>query len=181
VSEHADWSAPFDLEQFKKDFAMSIQDPPRSLLSLPPNERREVIVLIQERLIIDMLNGLQNFEFLSIDNVKSKLPEGYSIRGIWPCPGRRCFEAIVSHPSFEPVPDGGLPPYWNGQIDARQIVFKRQPISLTHIRVDDEPVKGYVSASPWPIREVIRQSAESPAEVTEELPEESWRDRPSQL
>ena len=71
------------------------------------HERREKVVFLNESLLIDVLNwcnapaGTQLFLPTNCD-----FPEGTRVERVWSEYSRRCVAALVSHPSFDCVPDG---------------------------------------------------------------------------
>lgn len=85
----------------------------------PRPERREVLVCVGERHVLDVMNmGADLPRFVSVPEFPA-LPAGYRIRAVTHDFYRRCFVFAVEHPSFAPVPDGCAAPYWHEVIDLK--------------------------------------------------------------
>lgn len=75
------------------------------------HERREKVVYFDESMLIDVLNWCnQPAKFRLSLPVCETLPEGTRVLRVWASPERRAIGAIVSHESFEIVPDGCVSP-----------------------------------------------------------------------
>lgn len=86
------------------------------------DERREVVVWINERSVLDLfnLNSTEKSALVFHCPIFAALPEGYTVRAVCQDFMRRAFGFAVQHPSFDVVPDGAPAPDWNGSTD---IVF----------------------------------------------------------
>lgn len=82
---------------------------------IKPRERREVLVRIGTRHILDMVGlGLRPPTGYVYVPDFPQLPEGCTVRGPWSDPLSNSLAFAVEHPSFEVVPDGAPAPEWNG-------------------------------------------------------------------
>jgi hypothetical protein len=87
-------------------------------------ERRVRAILIPERHVVGLLLGFgiklpHAVEVPVWDGVPA---EGVELHAVYHEPHKRCFTAVVSHPSFDPVPDGMYAPEFPLTFHRKQVV-----------------------------------------------------------
>jgi hypothetical protein len=92
--------------------------------------------------ILDVLNGLPREIYgLCTDD---QTPEGTKVISVYACHERRSIGLLISHPSFDIVPDGEMPPDHVPMFASRR-AFRRKPselesISINAVEPNEEPL-----------------------------------------
>lgn len=87
-------------------------------------ERRVRAMLIPERMVMDLLIGfgLKLPQAVEVPVWEGVPAEGVELHAVYHEPQKRCFTAMVSHPSFDPVPDGMYAPEFPLTFHRKQVV-----------------------------------------------------------
>lgn len=72
--------------------------------------QRVKILQVDPSLIVDLLNGIRQHEFLCLP-VTNNIPEGTEVLAIHENWSTRRMEFLITHDSFPEVPDGDVPPH----------------------------------------------------------------------
>lgn len=87
--------------------------------------RRVKILQVDPNFIVDLLNGIQQHEFVCLP-VTDHTPEGTAVLSIRENWATRRMEFLITHDSFPEIPDGDMPPLLPESISYRIM----QPVPL---------------------------------------------------
>lgn len=96
--------------------------------------RRRVVIFHADReILVELLNAFKGATTVCLPVLDSELPEGAVVADVSVNHQRRCLDILVSHESFDVVPDGAYPA--ESETFLRHKMFRRVPLEL-------EPVEG---------------------------------------